>query len=145
MAPTLLGIPGLGVLGAAMILGETAGVGRFRSKDAYARFNGTAPIPVWSGNKVRVRLNRGGNRTINTALHMAAVTQARGIGPGAAYIDTLLSRGKTRTEALRLLRRRLSDRVFAALVADEQSDLAPAGTATTVDRDITRDDLMAAA
>jgi transposase len=119
LGPGLLEIPGLGVLGAAMILGETAGAGRFTSKHAYARFNGTAPIPVWSGNKVRVRLNRGGNRTVNTALHMAAVTQTRGIGPGKAYVDSLLARGKTRTEALRLLRRRLSDRVFAALRADE--------------------------
>lgn len=66
-APTLLALPGLGVLGAAMILGETAGVHRFRSKDAYARFNGTAPVPVWSGKSYgKVRLNRGGIRTINT-------------------------------------------------------------------------------
>ncbi|WP_255597870.1 IS110 family transposase [Micromonospora sp. RL09-050-HVF-A] len=121
LGPTLLGIPGLGVLGAAMILGETAGAARFRSKHAYARFNGTAPIPVWSGNKVRVRLNRGGNRTVNTALHMAAVTQTRGIGPGKEYVDKLLASGKTKTEALRLLRRRLSDRVFAALLADERA------------------------
>jgi transposase len=121
LGPALLAIPGLGVLGAAMILGETAGAARFRSKHAYARFNGTAPIPVWSGNKVRVRLNRGGNRTVNSALHMAAVTQSRGIGPGKDYIDKLLTAGKTRTEAIRLLRRRLSDRVFAALLADERS------------------------
>jgi len=119
LAPSLLAIPGCGVLGAAMILGETAGAARFRSKHAYARFNGTAPIPVWSGNTVRVRLNRGGNRTVNTALHMIAVTQARGVGPGKSYVDRLTTEGKTRTEALRLLRRRLSDRVFTALLADE--------------------------
>jgi len=118
----LLAVPGCGVLGAAMILGETAGVGRFRSKDAYARFTGTAPIPVWSGDRHgKVRLNRGGNRTINTALHMIAVTQARGVGPGQAYVDKLMGRGKTRTEAVRLLRRRLSDVVFSALRADEQA------------------------
>lgn len=104
-----------------MILGETAGAARFRSKDAYARFTGTAPIPVWSGNsKGKVRLNRGGNRTINTALHMIAVTQVRGVGPGKSYVDCLAGKGKTRTEAIRLLRRRLSDRVFAALLADEK-------------------------
>ncbi|HEX2374312.1 MAG TPA: IS110 family transposase [Actinomycetota bacterium] len=121
LAPTLLAVPGCGVLGAAMILGETAGVGRFRSKDAYARFTGTAPIPVWSGDRRgKVRLNRGGNRTVNTALHMIAVTQIRGLGPGQAYVDKLMGRGKTRTEALRLLRRRLSDVVFRALRADEQ-------------------------
>lgn len=78
---------------------------RFRSKDAYARFTGTAPIPVWSGSSNgKVRLNRGGNRTLNTALHMIAVTQARGIGPRLPYLDTLTTRAKTRTEALRLLR-----------------------------------------
>lgn len=115
----LLDVPGLGVLGAATIIGETAGVRRFKSKDAYARFNGTAPIPVWSGNKVRVRLSRGGNRRINTALHMAAVTQLRLGGEGTDYYDKLIAAGKTRTEALRLLRRRISDRVFAAMGADE--------------------------
>jgi transposase len=105
-----------------MILGETAGVGRFRSKDAYARFTGTAPIPVWSGDRRgRVRLNRGGNRTVNTALHMIAVTQVRGVGPGQAYVDKLMGRGKTRTETVRLLRRRLSDVIFRALRADEQA------------------------
>jgi transposase len=120
LAPSLLAIPGCGVLGAAMLLGETAGAGRFRSKDAYARFNGTAPVPVWSGNSDRVRLNRGGNRTVNTALHMIAVTQTRGIGPGKGYVDRRMAAGKTRTEALRLLRRRLSDVVYRALLADER-------------------------
>jgi len=122
LAPSLLAVPGCGVLGAAVILGETAGAHRFRSKDAYARFTGTAPIPVWSGNsRGKVRLNRGGNRTLNCALHMIAVTQARGVGPGQAYLDKLLARGKTRTEALRLLRRRLSDTVFTALRTDENT------------------------
>jgi transposase len=127
LAPTLLALPGCGVLGAATLFAETAGVHRFRSKDAYARFTGTAPIPVWSGNTAgKVRLNRGGNRTANCALHMMAVTQARGVGPGAAYLDSLLARGKTRTEALRLLRRRLSDAVFAALRTDaSQSHTRP--------------------
>jgi transposase len=95
LAPTLLAVPGCGVLGAAMILGETAGVGRFRSMDAYARFIGTAPIPVWSGDRRgRVRLNRGGNRTINTALHMIAVTQLRGLDPGPAYVERLMARAR---------------------------------------------------
>jgi transposase len=80
LAPTLLELPGCGVLAAAVLLGETADVRRFRSRDAYARFTGTAPIPVWSGNSDRVRLNRGGNRTVNCALHMIAVTQVRGVG-----------------------------------------------------------------
>lgn len=117
--PTLLSVPGMGVLGAAAIVGEAAGATRFSSKDAFARFNGTAPIPVWSGNNVRVRLSRGGNRRINTALHMAAVTQQRLNGEGAAYVAKQLAAGKTRVEAMRLLRRRLSDRVFSALRHDE--------------------------
>lgn len=125
LAPRLLALPGCGVLGAATLFAETAGVHRFRSKAAYARFTGTAPIPVWSGNTAgKVRLNRGGNRTANCALHMIAVTQARGVGPGRDYIDKLLARGKTRTEALRLLRRRLSDAVFAALRADQNAPTA---------------------
>ncbi|WTL69371.1 IS110 family transposase [Streptosporangium sp. NBC_01495] len=121
MAPQLLDIPGCGVLGAATIIGETAGVHRFRSKAAFARFTGTAPIPVWSGNSSRVRLNRGGNRRMNCALHMIAVTQARGIGPGKAYLDKLMAEGKTRTEAIRLLRRRLSDVVYRTLKAIDAS------------------------
>lgn len=120
LAPALLEIPGCGVLSAAAILGETAGASRFRSAAAYARFNGTAPIPVWSGAE-RVRLNRGGNRTINSALHMIAVTQTRGVGPGKAYVERLHERGKTPTEALRLLRRRLSDVVFRTLKRTEQA------------------------
>lgn len=134
--PRLLQVPGLGVLGAAAIIGETAGARRFKSKDAFARFNGTAPIPVWSGNKVRVRLSRGGNRRINTALHMAAVTQLRLGAEGVAYYDKLISTGKTRTEALRLLRRRISDRVFAAMRADEPAadpDATPASSTFPTD------------
>jgi hypothetical protein len=95
LAPALLAVPGCGVLGAAMILGETAGVGRFRSKDADARFTGTAPIPVWSGDRRgKVRLHRGGNRTVNTALHMIAVTQVRGLGPGQADVERLMGRAR---------------------------------------------------
>jgi len=119
LAPTLLELPSCGVLSAAVLLGETADVRRFRSRDAYARFTGTAPIPVWSGNSDRVRLNRGGNRTVNCALHMIAVTQARGVGDrGKAYVDKQISAGKTKREALRLLRRPLSDAAFTALRAD---------------------------
>jgi transposase len=128
LAPSLLEVPGCGVLSAATILGETASASRFRSKNAYARFTGTAPIPVWSGNKTKVRLNRGGNRIVNHALHTIAFTQARGIGPGRTYYDKLTSRGKTPKEALRLLRRRLSDVIFRALLADERARTQPVST-----------------
>lgn len=119
LAPSLLDIPGCGVISAAVVIGETAGAARFKSKEAFAHFTGTAPIPAWSSNKVRVRLNRGGNRSINHALHMIAVTQVRRGGEGADYFAKQLARGKTPKEAVRLLRRRVSDRVFRALLADE--------------------------
>jgi transposase len=120
LGPSLLAIPGCGVLSAAKILGETADVGRFSSPAAFARFNGTAPIPVWSSNTSRFRLNRGGNRRVNTALHMIAVTQLRG-GLGKAYVEKRMAGGNTKTEAVRLLRRRLSDVVFRAMQADERT------------------------
>lgn len=121
LAPSLLEIPGCGVISAAVIIGETAGAARFKSRAAYAHFTGTAPIPMWSSNKVRVRLNRGGNRAINHALHMIAVTQVRRGGEGAEYFARQLARGKTPKEAVRLLRRRVSDRVFRSLLADENA------------------------
>jgi transposase len=103
LAPSLLALPGCGTLGAATIIEETAGARRLRSRAAFARFTGTAPIPVWSGDtRGKVRLNRGGNRRLNCALHMIVVTQARGIGPGKDYITQVQDRGKTRTETLRL-------------------------------------------
>jgi len=119
MAPTLLALAGCGELTAAKIVGEAAGISRFRSKAAFARHNGSAPVPVWSGNVVRHRLNRGGNRQLNVALHRIAITQIRLGDEGKAYLDHRLSSGDTRTEAIRALRRRLSDEVFRRLRADE--------------------------
>lgn len=120
LAPSLLAMPGCGPLSVAKILGEVAGAAaRFRSRAAFARWNGTAPIPVWSGNDTRHRLNRGGNRQVNAALHRIALTQWRGVGPGRAYVQHRLAAGSTKTEALRLLRRRLSDEVFRRLLSDE--------------------------
>jgi len=120
LAPSLLAMPGCGALSAAKIIGETAGASRFRSKAAFARWNGTAPIPVWSGNSTRHRLTRGGNRQINAALHRIAVTQLRGVGAlGQAYVERRMAAGDTKVEALRALRRRLSDQVFRRLLADE--------------------------
>ena len=129
LAPTLLALPGCGALTAAKIVGEAAGIGRFRSKEAFALHNGSAPVPVWSGNIVRHRLNRGGNRQLNAALHRIAITQIRLGGPGKVYLDHRIGAGDTRTEAIRALRRRISDEVFRRLRADEaarSSDLAAA-------------------
>ncbi len=120
LAPTLLGLPGCGGLSAAKIVGEVAGVLRFRSKATFARWNATAPIPVWSGNADRHRLNRGGNRQVNAALHRIAITQQRGVGSGRDYVQRRLRAGNTKTEALRVLRRRISDEVFRRLSVDEQ-------------------------
>lgn len=118
LVPTLLALEGCGALSAAKIVGEVAGAGRFKSKAAFARWNGTAPIPVWSGS-TNFRLNRGGNRQVNAALHRIAVTQSRGSGPGRAYLDARLAAGGTKTEALRMLRRKLSDEVLRRLLVDE--------------------------
>jgi transposase len=122
VAPSLLAIPGCGELSAAKIVGEAAGVGRFKSEAAFARHAGVAPIPVWSGNNHgRMRLCRGGNRQLNTALHRIAITQIRCAGPAQNYYRTLLTRNKTGPEARRCLKRRISHTVFQALKADQQT------------------------
>jgi transposase len=109
------------VLSAAKIIGETAGVQRFHSKDAFARHNGTAPLPVWSANRVRHRLSRIGNRQLNAALHRLALTQARHNPAARAYLARRREAGSSTKEAMRCLKRRLSDGVFRALVADHAS------------------------
>lgn len=129
VAPALLRIPGCGPLTAAKLVGETAGIGRFRTKAAFARFNGTAPIPVWSSNTEQFRLNRGGNRQVNAALHRIAITQLRGVGPGRDYIERRRANGDTKTKAIRALRRRISDVAYAALTADENAMDPPLSTA----------------
>ena len=130
LAPSLLALPGVAALTAAKIVAETAGVSRFRSKDAYARHNRTAPLPAWSGNPSRHRLARTGNRQLNCAIHRIAVTQKR-CHPGAqAYLSNRLATGDTGTEALRALKRRLSDAVYRMLLADATgSETTPASQA----------------
>lgn len=120
LAPTLLELVGVGALTAAKIVAETADVTRFKSKDAYARHNGTAPLPVWSSNRQRHRLSRTGNRQLNAAIHRIAITQKRCHPDARAYLDRRLSNGNTTTEALRALKRRLSDVVYRTLLADTQ-------------------------
>jgi transposase len=120
LAPALLTIVGVGALTAAKIVGETADVRRFKSKDAYARHNGTAPLPAWSGNPNRHRLSRTGNRQLNAAIHRIAVTQTRRHPDARAFIDRRQTSGNTKTEALRALKRRLSDVVYRTLLADAQ-------------------------
>jgi len=118
LAPALLAVTGVAGLTAAKIVAQTAGVTRFKSKDAYARHNGTAPLPAWSGNRVRHRLSRTGNRQLNCALHRIAVTQKRCHPPAQAYLANRAAAGSTGPEALRALKRRLSDIIYRALLAD---------------------------
>jgi len=118
LAPTLLAIPGCGPLTAAKLLGETADISRFHSRDAYALWAGAAPIPVWSGNTARFRLNRGGNRQANTALHRIAITQIRYHPPAQAYLQRRLTAGNTKAEAIRALKRQLANTTYRALQAD---------------------------
>jgi transposase len=87
-------MPGCGELTAAKLVGETAGVTRFKSEAAFARHAGVAPVPVWSGNTAgRVRMTRSGNRQLNAALHRIAVTQIRIDGQGQAYYRHRLAAG----------------------------------------------------
>ena len=119
-APTLLAVPGVGVLTAAKLVGETAGVKRFKSEAAFARHAGIAPIPVWSGNtKGRVRLTRSGNRQLNAAIHRIAVTQIRLDGLGKTYYEKKKAEGMSTPEALRCLKRRLARVVFNHLTTDQ--------------------------
>lgn len=120
IAPTLLALVGVGALTAAKIVAEVADVRRFRSKDAFARHNGTAPLPVWSGNRERHRLARTGNRQLDAAIHRIAITQARCHPDARAYLDRRRAMGNTPTEARRALKRHLSDTVYRALLADAE-------------------------
>lgn len=128
LAPSLLALTGCGALTAAKLVGETAGVRRFRGRAAFARHNGTAPVPVWSGNHVRHRLSRGGNRQLNAAIHRIAVTQLQRPGAGQDYLAKRRAAGDTKTEAIRALRRRISDEVWRRMRDDELAHTSqPAG------------------
>ena len=121
-APQLLSEPGFGPLTAGKLIGEIAGAHRFSSDAKLARAGGIAPIPVSSGNTNRHRLDRGGNRQINTAIHRVAVTRARCHPETRAYLDRKRSEGKTTKDAIRCLKRHLARRIRHLLV-----DPAPPG------------------
>ncbi len=118
IAPALLAVHGVGLLTAAKLIGEAADVHRFKSKDAYARHHGTAPLPVWSGNRNRHRLSRTGNRQINACLHRIAITQACSHDGARALLQRRRENGDSKSESIRVLKRRLSDVVFRALLLD---------------------------
>jgi transposase len=112
---------GVGPVIAATVIGEVRDVSRFKNRDRFAAYNGTAPIEVASGQRKVNRLSRRGNRRVNHAIHMAAVTQVRQKhSEGRAYYDKKLTEGKTHREALRSLKRQVSDAVFTRLRVDAQ-------------------------
>ncbi len=115
---SLCDIRGIGPIGAATILGSVGDITRFPSKGHFASYNATAPIDASSGNHKRHRLNPRGNRKLNHALHIAAVSQLRYPGEGRDYYQKKLAEGKTSKEAIRALKRRISDAVYRQLQAD---------------------------
>ncbi len=121
-ATTLIRIYGIGPVNAGVILGEVGDISRFPTRNHFASYTGTAPIAVSSGNNQRHRLSRSGNRQLNHAIHIAAITQTRYDTPGRTYYRRKLSEGKSRREALRCVKRRISDAIWRQLPLDRQTD-----------------------
>ncbi|MGB6576304.1 MAG: transposase [Streptosporangiaceae bacterium] len=118
---------GAGPVIAGTVVGDVADVSRFASQDRFAAYNGTAPIEVSSGNRKVRRRSPHGNRRINHAVHMAAITQIRHRhSDGRAYYDRKVAEGKTHKEALRSLKRRISDAIYSRLQADARRAAAAA-------------------
>ena len=112
---------GVGPIVACLVIGYSGDVARFANRDRYAAYNGTAPVEVSSGGRITHRLSRRGNRTLNYAIHMAALSQLRyPHSQGRAFFDRKVAEGKTNREALRALKRRLSDAVYCQLLADAE-------------------------
>jgi len=109
---------GIGPSGAARLIGDIADISRFTSRAHFASWNGAAPIDASSGDQTRHRLSRAGNRRINRVLHIMAVVQLRNDTEGRRYYRRKLAEGKTTMEAIRVLKRRLSDVVYRQMVAD---------------------------
>jgi transposase len=124
---SLTALFGVGPVIAATVIGDVRDVSRFAGRDPFAAYNGTAPIEVSSGPRKVYRLSRRGNRRLNHAIHMAAVTQIRHRhSQGRAYYDKKLAEGKTPKEALRSLKRQVSNAIFACLQADARRAAARA-------------------
>jgi transposase len=122
---TLTQVYGVGPILAAKLVGHSGDITRFPDRDHFASYTGTAPIEVSSGDVRRHRLNRGGNRQLNCALHLIAVCQIRDPSPGQTYYRRKLDQAKTPQEARRSLKRHLSNVVHAHLVADHQRRTPP--------------------
>jgi transposase len=117
---TLTQVYGVGPVLAAKLLGHTGDITRFPDRDHFASYTGTAPIEASSGDMRRHRLNRGGNRQLNTALHLIAVCQIRDPSPGQAFYQRKLAEAKTPEEARRSLKRHLANVVYSHLVTDRR-------------------------
>ena len=124
---TLTDIVGIGPVTAAAILGEVGDVRRFPSRHRFATYTGTAPTEISSGDIVRHRLSRAGNRRLNHALHIAALSNKRHDERGRSYYARKLAAGEGKKGALRCLKRRLSDAVYRTLVADAERKAAGPG------------------
>lgn len=123
---TLTSLLGIGDVVAAKILARTGAVGRFPSAAAFAFYCGVAPIEVSSGDVVRHRLSRAGDRRLNYALHVMALSQIRYDSPGRSFYQRKRAAGKSHKEAMRCLKRRLSDVVYRTMINDSVSSLSPA-------------------
>jgi transposase len=128
---TLTDIHGIGDVGAATIIGIVDDPTRFPTSGHFAAFTGTAPLQASSGDVERHRLSRRGNRQLNKVLHTAAKTQIRRGGPGRTYYQRKLAEGKSPMEALRALKRQLSDVVYRRLLADHQARAVRGGQMRT--------------
>ncbi|WP_170192049.1 transposase [Rhodoglobus vestalii] len=130
---TLTTIPGIGQLTAGKILARTGPVTRFTTEAHFATYAGVAPREVSSGDVIRHRLSRGGDRQLNYALHVVALTQiSMKSSPGRVFHDRKRSAGKSGKEALRALKRRLTTVVFRTLIADHaRLAVGPAGYSRT--------------
>jgi transposase len=117
----LMDITGVGPAGAARILADVGDVARFADRNRFASWTGTAPLDASSGEQIRHRLSRAGNRRMNHVVHIAAIVQIRHDTEGRASYRRKLAAGKTPMEALRCLKRRLSDVIYRQLVADAQT------------------------
>jgi transposase len=125
---SLLDLNGIGPSGAARLLVEVADITRFPDRGHFASWNGTAPIDASSGDQVRHRLSRAGNRQINRTLHIMATVQLRNPTEGRAYYDRRKADGKTSMEAMRALKRRLSDIVYRTMLNDAVAGSLSRGT-----------------
>ena len=124
---SLMDLPGVGPIVAARVLADVGDVARFADRNRFASWTGTAPIEASSGEIVRHRLSRAGNRRMNHMIHIAAATQIRLDTPGRAYYRRKLTEGKTRMEAMRCLKRRISDAIYRQLLPDTHAGSTSTG------------------